>query len=253
MKKTFFLLTFLGLSLILFSQNKPTIEFVSIPAGTFTMGSPADEPERTEDEVQHQVTLSAFEMSKYEITFAQYDKFCEATGRNKPNDEGWGRGNRPVINITWFDAKAFADWMGCRLPTEAEWEYACRAGSTTPFYTGICLKSSQANINGKVSFQNCSPGDSLGQTTPVGSYAPNAWGLYDMYGNVYEWCSDFNGKYPKTEQINPTGPRKGEDKIIRGGCWEYDAYYCRSAYRNFDEPNVVYSSLGFRIVRVVTP
>lgn len=177
MKKTLFLLTFVGFSWILFAQNKPTIEFVSIPAGTFTLGSPEDEPERTERETPHQVTISAFEMSAYEITFAQYDQFCEATGRTKPDDEGMGRG----------------------------------------------------------------------------TYAPNAWGLYDMYGNVYEWCSDYYGKYNLKELTNPKGPKKGETRIIRGGCWYYGAYYCRSAYRNDDDPAAIYNSLGFRIVRDLTP
>jgi formylglycine-generating enzyme required for sulfatase activity len=253
MKKTLFLLTFVGFSWILFAQNKPTIEFVTIPAGTFTMGSPENEPERTEDEVQHQVTISSFEMSTYEITFAQYDKFCDATGRNKPDDEGMGRGFRPVMNVSWFDAKAFAEWMGCRLPTEAEWEYACRAGTTTPFYTGTCLTPKQANINGKEVFLECGVGDSLGRPTPVGTYAPNAWGLYDMHGNVYEWCSDYYGKYNLKELSDPKGPKKGEDRIIRGGCWFYGAYYGRCAYRNYDDPAVVYNSLGFRIVRDITP
>lgn len=249
MNKTILLSIFITFSISVIAQNKPNIEWVTIPAGTFTMGSPEGEPERTEDEIQHQVTISSFEMSKFEITFAQYDQFCEATGRKKPYDEGWGRGNRPVINITWYDAKAFADWMGCRLPTEAEWEYACRAGTTTLFYTGECLTSKKANINGKDSFLNCAPGDSLGKTVPVGSYEPNPWGLYDMYGNVYEWCYDNYGKYTKASQENPTGPKKGDGRIMRGGCWMYDAYYCRSAYRNYDDPEAVYSSLGFRLVR----
>ena len=125
------------------------IEFVKIPAGSFLMGSPNDEPQRESGEIQHKVTITKdFYMSKYPITFEQYDKFCEATGRQKPSDYTWGRENRPVIDVSWDDATAFCQWIGCRLPTEAEWEYACKAGTTTPIYTGNNITTNDANYDG---------------------------------------------------------------------------------------------------------
>ena len=213
------------------------IAWVSIPAGTFLMGSPESEVDRDEDEIQHLVPLSAFKMSKNEITFAQYDLFCEKTGFEKPEDEGWGRGDRPVINVSWDDANAFATWMGCRLPTEAEWEYACRAGTTSPFNTGSNLTTDQANFDYH-----------LGKTMPVGSYPANAWGLHDMHGNVWEWCSDWYGDYSSSAQTNPTGPSTGSDRVDRGGSWGNDAHSCRSAFRNLNAPSIRSYYLGFRLV-----
>jgi formylglycine-generating enzyme required for sulfatase activity len=233
-----------------FSKNGIDIEWADIPAGTFMMGSPENEKDRCDEEgPQHQVTLSGFKMSKYAVTFAQYDAFCEATGRSKPSDEGWGRGNRPVINVDWNDATAFAQWMGCRLPTEAEWEYACRAGTSTPFNTGDCLSTAQANYNGNNPYSNCVKGSFLERTQPVGSYAPNAWGLYDMHGNVWEWCSDWYGSYSSFPQTNPTGPASGSYRVLRGGSWIYSGRYCRSANRNyFLAPSNRHFNSGFRLV-----
>jgi formylglycine-generating enzyme len=227
---------------------KESFAWANIAAGTFTMGSPADEVERGDDETQHPVTLSAFKMSKYDITFDQYDLFCEASGRAKPNDAGMGRGNRPVINVSWHDAKAFADWVGCRLPTEAEWEYACRAGTTTPFYTGNNLTTDQANYNGDHPYKGNAKGEKRNQTMPVGSFLPNAWGLYDMGGNVDNWCSDWHGDYSKSAQTNPAGPGSGLERVVRGGDFYTYAQLCRSASRlNFFDPNKRLSNVGFRL------
>jgi len=219
-------------------NGRPRMEWAAIPAGTFKMGSSYSEGVRESNEgPQHQVTLSGFKMSKYEVTFAQYDAFCEATGRSKPSDGGWGRDNRPVINVNWDDATAFAQWMACRLPTEAEWEYACRAGKTTAYHTGRTLKASQANFNSNV-----------GKTQPVGSYAPNAWGLFDMHGNVWEWCSDWYGSYSYSDQTNPNGPASGSYRVSRGGGWSYFAGECRSAYRSSSTQAFRHSTIGFRLV-----
>ena len=187
MKKTIILLFVWALSLSLTAQNKPQVEWVSIPAGTFMMGTPTTEAERGSDERQHKVTVSAFKISKYEVTFDQFDAFCKATGRKKPSDEGWGRGKRPVINVSWNDAKEFEEWLGCRLPTESEWEYACRANNTNQYYTGENLKTTQANYNGNFPYNGNAKGKYLRKSVPVGSYEPNPWGIHDMHGNVYEW------------------------------------------------------------------
>lgn len=226
----------------------PNIEWVDIPSGTFIMGSPIDEEGRGNNEIQRVITLSAFKMSKYTITFDQYDMFCKSTGAEMPNDEGWGRGNRPVIRVNWDDAVAFADWVGCRLPTEAEWEYSCRAGTTTPYNTGDCIKTSLANYNGKYPLKHNSNGRFRKKTMPVGSFPPNAWGLYDMHGNVMEWCKDLFWYYPIGPQTNPAGPLEGCRRVIRGGGWSWYAHDCRSAHHFGLGPGHRDHDVGFRIV-----
>lgn len=247
----------MGFGSFSFTQIAPKIdfEFVVVPAGTFTMGSvdkgsliseeyEFQEVDGADVEIRHKVTLSSFKISKKEVTFAQYDKFCEATGRKKPSDEGWGRGNRPVINVTWQDAKDFSDWAGVRLPTEAEWEYASRAGTKSLFNTGNDLTSEQANING-IDYETGVMGTYLEKTQPVGSYPSNVWGLYDMHGNVSEWCSDFFGDYAVGHQVNPKGTSEDNEHVNRGGCWNSRALDCRSAFRLGRREG---KEIGFRVV-----
>lgn len=230
------------------SNTKPEIEFADIPGGTFMMGSPVNEKGREDDEVQHKVTVSAFKMSKYCITFTQYDAFCEATGRAKPMARE--RGDLPVSQVTWYDAQAFAEWMGCRLPTEAEWEYAARANTLTPFYYGNCLMADQANFNGEKPYSNCETGINRKIVMSVGSFAPNAFGLYDMHGNIWEWCSDWYGEYNIGDTLNPKGPDTGTKKVNRGGGYYDPAWRCRSAYRaGGDPPGNKGAGISFRVVK----
>jgi formylglycine-generating enzyme len=229
-------------------ERKPVIEWVEIPSGIFMMGSPKTEADRKSNEELHPVTLSAFRMSKYAVTFGQYDLFCELTKKEKPDDEGWGRDKQPVIHVSWDDAKAFADWMGCRLPTEAEWEYACRAGTTTPFSTGENINTAQANFNGNFPYMNSPKGEFRNRTVPVGSFDPNPWGLYDMHGNTWEWCNDWYDDYSLNEQSNPRGPSSGTFKVFRGGGWRNYAQLCRSAFRYKYFPDFRHFNIGFRLV-----
>jgi sulfatase modifying factor 1 len=222
--------------------------WVYIPGGTFTMGSQESEAQRYPDETQHQVTLSPFKMGKYEVTFEEYDAYAEATRKRKPDDLHWGRGKRPVILITWEDAKAFAEWKGCRLPTEAEWEYACRAGTSTPFNTGDNITVAQVNYDAGEPYNNGKRERPLGKTQPVGSYAPNAWGLYDMHGNVSEWVSDYYADYETGNQTNPRGPQSGTYRIRRGGSWWDNGKNTRSANRVKWPPDKADKILGFRLV-----
>jgi len=228
-------------------SSTPIIEWVDIPAGSFTMG---DSEGRTDsvDELPHEVRLNAFRISKYPITFEQYDMYCEATGSKRPYDNGWGRGKRPAIFVSWYDANSFAEWMGHRLPTEAEWEYACRASTITDFNTGNSLTPLDANFNPNYPYNHNDGGEFLRKTMPVGSYPPNLWGLHEMHGNVWEWCSDWFDIYPSSTQLNPKGPPSGTEHVFRGGSWYSCEEECRSSYREHDRPNNRYNSVGFRLV-----
>jgi formylglycine-generating enzyme required for sulfatase activity len=214
-------------------------EMIVIPAGEFMMGSPKDEKDRNNDELLHQVILEQpFAIGKYEVTFAEYDRFAEATGREKPDDKGWGRGNRPVINVSWEDAVAYTKWLSVqtgkpyRLPTEAEWEYAARAGTGTAYWWGNDLGKNNANC------RNCGSRWDGQTTAPVGSFKPNAWGLYDTAGNVWEWAQDWKAGYDTGAVKTPTGPAVSGLRVLRGGSWFNDGRHVRSADRNAFAPGV---------------
>ncbi len=249
---------------------------VWIPPGTFVMGSPDDEKERNSDETQHTVTLTnGFYMSKNLVTQGQY---LALMGNNPSyfttNIDGNGTIvspdlNRPVEQVTWYDAANYcgkltdseqaagrlpAGWV-YRLPTESEWEYACRAGTTTAFNLGPDLRSGMANFVGQYEYVSGTgtvtnkSGIYLGRTATVGSYQPNAWGLYDMHGNMVEWCSDWYDSYPVGSVTDPQGPTSGQYRVLRGGYWFSYAKDCRSALRDFEDPRVAYNgNFGFRSV-----
>ena len=254
-----------------------------IPAGTFTMGSPATEAGRKDDEKQHTVKLSKFRMSKYEITNAQFAAFLNA--KNIGSDLRYAAGtyptevliypssfsdwglhfsgtqwvpvagfeNHPAIFVTWYGATEFASYVGGTLPSEAQWEYACRAAKTTPFNTGNYITNMQANYDWSIPYIKDTNTDynGLGKTQAVGTYAANAYDLYDMHGNVLEWCSDWYGTYPDNAQTNPTGVAMSLTHVIRGGSWNESARNCRSAHRTNYESFVGLSYIGFRVVFVL--
>ena len=263
--------------------NPISLQMANIPAGTFTMGSPTNEVSRNDNETEHQVTLSAFKMSKYEITNAQYAAFLNAKNIGgdglyaagaypeqilirasmDPYDWGvhytngqWipapGYENYPVIEVTWFGASEFATYVAGTLPTEAQWEYASRAGTTTPFNTGNCLTNLQANYFWADPYSTCTNTNTIfpGETQAAGTYAANAFGLFDMHGNVEEWCGDWYGNYSTTPQTNPTGPPSGSSHVVRGGSWDHEAMRCRSAYHYTENDEFSFPYAGFRVVLV---
>ncbi len=240
------------------------------PAGKFTMGSPRGEPERRPDEIQVQVSLTkGFWIGKFEVTQHQWRQ----TVVEFPGERSAGEGdNYPVYTINFAEAEGFCakltdkahaagdlpkEWE-FRLPTEAQWEYACRAGTTTATSFGDKLSIKQANFQGKP-YNGAEEGPSLKKTAPVGSYPPNAWGMHDMLGNVYEWCRDWNharlpgGVDPDlyaekaTALVNRTGD---VSRVRRGGCWADEGWPCRSAFRLRFEPERRHDHIGFRVVAV---
>lgn len=215
------------------------MEFALLPAGNFVAGSPTTEAGHQDDEVLVPVRIAApFYMAIHEVTRAQWAAVMNPGVAVPPSE-----GDLPVVNVTWNDARRFLDRINqgqpwrLRLPSEVEWEYACRAGTTTPFSTGARLSSDQANYNGDFPLPGHPPGANRKTATPVGSFAPNAWGLFDMHGNVWEWTND---GYDEAR------------KVIRGGSWRFNADSARCALRYHHRPEDDGDSLGFRLVRDLT-
>jgi formylglycine-generating enzyme required for sulfatase activity len=236
--------------------NGVNLEMAVIPGGSFMMGSPENEGITNDNErPQHQVTIRSFFMGKYSVTQAQYQAI---TGTNPSRFKG---SNRPVENVSWNNAVAFCEKLSqktgktYRLPSEAEWEYACRAGTTTPFYFGETITTVLANYSGKSFYGDAVKGIYRQETTEVGSFGvANNFGLYDMHGNVWEWCQDnWHSNYegaPTDESVWLNNTTLLDRKLLRGGSWYYDAvnWRCRSAYRNHFNLDYFSGTIGFRVV-----
>jgi formylglycine-generating enzyme required for sulfatase activity len=253
--------------------NSIGMKLALIPAGKFLMGSPAGEAERDPEELQHEVVIPRpFYMGVYEVTQSQFQELMRANPSHFKGKVGGGP-DHPVDQVRFGEALAFCQRLSTlpeekkagrvyRLPTEAEWEYACRAGTTTPFHPGKGLSSADANFNGNYPYGGAPQGPFLQKTAKVGSHAPNAWGLYDMHGNVGEWCADWYDPdyYKNSPKEDPKGPKTGvlpthfaKDffHVVRGGCWIDEARGCRSAYRFRLQSTEAYRWVGLRVVCAV--
>ena len=241
------------------------MELLLIPPGEFMMGSPSSEVGRDSNEgPQHRVKITKpFYMGVTEVTNAQYRRFKPSHDSGKHKGHTLNGDQQPVVRVSWNEATGFCDWLSrqtgrkVRLPTEAEWEYACRAGSGTVYPWGNEMSAhhcnyADRNFSGHTSFSwaDKTADDGHAVTAPVGRYPPNAFGLYDMIGNVLEWCADWHdgGYYSRSPTDDPSGPRSGSRRVLRGGCWSGRAGGCRSANRPGHNPTDAYLGLGFRVV-----
>ncbi len=246
------------------------MQLVLVPAGEFTMGAPDAEPGRqTREGPPHAVRITRpFYLGVYEVTQAEYEKvtgknpsWLSPTGKGKDRAVGLETSRFPVEMVSWNDAVAFCRRMSAlpaevqagriyHLPTEAEWEYACRADTRTAFSSGDTLASSEANFDGRTPFDGAARGPYLERTSRVGSYKPNAWGLYDMHGNVWEWCADRYAEnyYRDSPAEDPPGPSSGDCRVLRGGSWYSAGAACRAAFRAYYTPTVSPSYVGFRVL-----
>ncbi|WP_319523225.1 formylglycine-generating enzyme family protein [uncultured Desulfosarcina sp.] len=240
-------------------ENRLGMTFVLIPAGTFVMGSPIEEAHRDISEVQHQVTLGKpFYLQRTEVTV---DQWRAVMGRR------WlarkrGTGDMPVVKVSWHDCQKFIRKLNrltggqYRLPTEAQWEYAARAGSSTAYFWGNQIDCSRAMYaNNPMKHDDCVgafPRAEMkpGQPAPAGSFVPNAWGLYDMHGNVWEWCEDLFDRYETVSTVDPCETESGKDRVRRGGSWFSSGPACRSANRAYAHPMSRLQNTGFRLVMV---
>lgn len=250
-------------------SGEPGPSLISIPAGRFEMGVSAASPIKRPTELpQHQVRIfTPFAISQYEITFSEYDRFVKDTGYRRPSDKGWGskfwgRGKTPVFDVNWHDAQEYTRWLSqqtgyrYRLPTEAEWEYAARAGTGSAFHTGDCIHTDQANFHGRNPFGNCPvPPDYRGKVVEVGQFEPNPWGLFDIHGNIFEWTLDcwhenYIGAPVDGSAWLDEGPTANcQRRVLRGGSWSSFVNDIRSANRGNNDINYRSIFIGFRVVR----
>jgi formylglycine-generating enzyme required for sulfatase activity len=258
-------------------------EMVVVPAGRFLMGSPEGELERRDDERQHEVQVAVFAIGKYAVTVGQFKRFVEAEGYQteaekeggiycwtgsewkQDPDKNWRNpgfpqtDNYPVVGVSWNDAVLYADWLSeqsgqqYRLPTEAEWEYACRAGTATPFYFGETINTDQANYDGNCVYGKGRKGIDRQKTVEVGHFPANAWGLHGMHGNVWEWtASEYDEKYGGAELQGVSDRNSGGPRVLRGGSWLNVPLWLRSAARSGYDPRNRFNIFGFRLARTLT-
>jgi formylglycine-generating enzyme required for sulfatase activity len=253
--------------------NSIGMKFRFVPPGEFLMGSPESEKDRGSEELQHRVRITnALYLGVYEVTQADYERVMGANpswfsngGGGKDRASGLDTSRLPVEYVAWDDAVAFCSKLSSlaeekaggreyRLPTEAEWEYACRAGTLTPFHFGLQLNGIAANCDGSDPYGMETKGPYLQRTAAVGSYAANAFGLFDMHGNVWEWCRDWyeSEYYAGSAAEDPTGPSIAAHRVRRGGGWTSSTKFCRSAYRSRDQAEYRDRGVGFRIVSALS-
>ena len=229
---------------------------IVIPVGEFWMGSPESEEGRNDNERRHRVRIERpFAIGQYAVTFDEYDCFCAATGRELPDDEGWGRGNRPVIDVSCYDALDYAEWLSAqtgetyRLPTEAEWEYAARAGTETAFWWGDSITTDRANYDGNYTYRSGRKGVYREKTVPVDQFRPNPWGLYQVHGNAEEWTGSCYDENYGGRETRYAGENEGGARAVRGGSWDNVPDGVCSASRNGSYPTSRYFDRGFRLAR----
>lgn len=242
--------------------NSIGMKLALIPAGEFVMGAPeGEDKEAMMDEKQHRVRITRpFYMGIYTVTQSEYEKVTAKDpsyfSRQYFKRLGIDRDTNhfPVEMVSWDDAQEFCRKLSekegktYRLPTEAEWEYACRAGKTTAFSWGNTINGSEANCNGNLTYGTSTKGPNLSRTCQVGSYPSNAFGLFDVHGNVRQWCSDWLDDYPKSPMDDPKGPATGADRVQRGSSWANGGRVCRSAFRSGESPKTRDAGVGIRVV-----